>query len=80
MRVIYRQAEQGHIVPQKVLEPRGPFKKYEPVVTELGIDPDAFPPGATAQNNMAEVLYFECSLCHAVIREDATAHHECGGM
>lgn len=76
MRVIYKQAEQGHIVPSHVLEARGPFQHYEPeIVHEEPVD--LFPPGATAQNGMTEVVFYECRACEAVLRESELDAHQC---
>ena len=38
---------------------------------------DPFPPGATAQNGMKEVLFYECRACGEVLRETELDNHEC---
>lgn len=75
MRVIHLQAQQGHPVPQRAMEPRGPFQHYEPVVVDLEEDPDEFPYGATAQNNMRGVDLYECQGCEAVLLESELDSH-----
>ena len=77
MRVIHRQAEQGHLVPQRVMEARGPFGRYEPKVVPLDIV-EEFPPGATAQNEMREPVeeqMYQCRLCGGILREDELEDH-----
>lgn len=76
MRVIHRQAEQGHLVPQQVMEARGPFGRYEPKVVSLDAV-DEFPPGATAQNGMREIQMYQCRLCDGIVREDDLNTHDC---
>jgi hypothetical protein len=76
MRMIYIEAEQGHAVPKSVLSANGPFGKYEPVKGDP-IVPVEFPRGATAQNEMHEVILFECNGCGATVREPDLDHHEC---
>ena len=77
MRVIYIEAEQGHAVPKSVMEARGPFAHYEPQPAEEDYQPMGFPPGATAQNGMKEVIFYECNECGATIREGELDYHEC---
>lgn len=80
MRVIQRDAVQAHAVPSRILEPRGPFPQaYQPRIVDLPYDPDAFPPGATAQNGMQEVALYECQLCMAVLKETQLDSHVCEG-
>lgn len=67
-------------MPDRVLEPRGPFGKYEPEVHALEYDPDKFPPGATAQNGMKEVVMYECNLCGAILKETQLDGHTCEGV
>lgn len=76
MRVIRIQAVQAHAVPQMVMEPRGPFERYEPTILTEDYRPE-FPPGATAQNGMTEVHMYECNRCQAVVRGDALDTHHC---
>lgn len=77
MRVIEIDAEQGHAVPDRILEARGPFGRVEPEVVDLPPDPNQLPPGATAQNNYREVALYECQACGGVVREDDLDIHEC---
>jgi len=79
MRVIQKDAVQAHAVPSRVLEPRGPFPVYQPKVVDLPYDPDWFPPGATAQNNMQGIALYECSRCLIVLTEDQLDGHVCEG-
>ena len=76
MKVIRIQATQAHAVPDQVLEARGPFARYEPEIDHTPIKP-WFPPGATAQNNMQEVHFYECNACKAVVREADLDDHQC---
>jgi hypothetical protein len=79
MRVIQRDAVQAHAVPRRVYEPRGPFRSYQPEIADLPYDPDYFPPGATAQNGMNEVVMYECQKCTAVLKENQLDSHVCEG-
>lgn len=79
MRVIQRDAVQGHAVPDRVYEARGPFGRYQPQVVDIPYDPDYFPPGATAQNKMREVVMYECQSCMAILKETQTDGHVCEG-
>ena len=75
-RVIHKQAVQAHAVPKQVLEARGPFKRYEPLIVRDEVRPE-FPPGATAQNGMREVVLYQCNYCKAVVKDFDTATHVC---
>lgn len=79
MRVIQRDAVQAHAVPTRVYEARGPFGRYQPEIVDLPYDPDKFPPGATAQNGMQEVVMYQCNRCEAILTEDQTNSHVCEG-
>lgn len=80
MRVIHKDAVQAHAVPRQVLEPRGPFPTpYQPRIVDLPHDPDRFPPGATAQNGMREVVMYECQRCMAILKETQLDGHVCEG-
>jgi len=80
MRVIQIDAVQAHAVPSRVLEPRGPFPPYQSApVLDLPHDPDKFPPGATAQNGMREVVMYECQTCLAILKETQLDGHVCEG-
>lgn len=78
MRVIYKDAPQGHAVPHQVLSAMGPFPSaYEPVMAEDRRVLEEFPYGATAQNGMQGVVLYECRLCTAVLREEQLDAHKC---
>lgn len=78
MRVIYKDAVQAHAVPKHILDARGPFGAWSPEKAEdTGAPVDPYPPGATAQNGMTEVVFYECNDCQAVVREDNLDSHEC---
>ena len=77
MRVIHKQAVQAHLVPSIVMEARGPFSSYEPLRDETGTDAPEFPSGATAQNEMNEVVLYQCRDCGAVVKDRDIDYHEC---
>ena len=79
MRVIQRDAVQAHAVPSRVMEARGPFPLYQPKIVDITHDPDAFPPGATAQNGMREVVRYECQTCFTILTENQLDSHVCEG-
>ena len=90
MKIVTRKAVQAHPVPDRVLEPRGPFPPemtvgnpasepdiiydYEPAYSEDGSD---YLPGATAQNNYRPLKFLRCAVCSERVREDETEHHIC---
>ena len=85
MKIIKRQTLQGHPVPDKVTEPRGPFPSevlaepeivhyYEQAYAEDGSN---FLPGATVQNNFKPKRYLRCSICLARVLEEETQFHVC---
>jgi hypothetical protein len=79
MRVIQRDAVQAHAVPSRVYEARGPFGRYQPEIVDLPYDPDSFPPGATAQNGMKEIVMYECQQCLTILKETQLDGHVCEG-
>lgn len=79
MRVIQRDAVQAHAVPSRVYEARGPFGRWQPEIVDLPYDPDKFPPGATAQNKMTEVVMYQCNRCEAILKETELDSHVCEG-
>jgi hypothetical protein len=79
MRTIRIDAEQGHDIPTRAYEARGPFAPVIPKVGEIEYDPDWFPPGATAQNNMQGRPVFECRTCQAILFEEELDGHVCEG-
>ena len=78
MRVIHKDAEQAHAVPRTVMEARGPFEPYRPEIVQDDHLPE-FPPGATAQNGMQEVAFYECRQCGATVSEYNLDRHRCEG-
>ena len=78
-RIIHKQAVQAHAVPKMVLEARGPFQKYEAHVVPMDIAPE-FPPGATAQNGMREVILYKCNACGEIVKDFDTASHVCADV
>jgi hypothetical protein len=78
MRVIYKDAEQGHAVPRTVMPVRNVFQPWNPEVVRED-PPDMFPPGATAQNGMQEVALYECRACGATVTEHQLDSHRCEG-
>jgi hypothetical protein len=50
-----------------------------PQVVDLDYDPDWFPPGATAQNNMEGTPVYECRTCGELLYEDELDGHVCEG-
>ena len=79
MRIIYKDAAQGHLIPARAYEARGPFSPVLPRVVDIDHDPDWYPPGATAQNKMAGITLYECSRCGDVLRETDLDAHVCEG-
>ena len=79
VRIIYKDAAQGHPVPRRAYEARGPFSRVVPTVVDIDRDPDWFPPGATAQNKMAGIPLYECSGCHRIVLETDLDGHVCEG-
>lgn len=80
LRVDRIQATQVHPVPDKILNPRGPFPEDlfdEPEII-VSLPEDEFVPGATAQNNFRPPKYLRCSLCHEKVLEAETLNHRCG--
>jgi hypothetical protein len=80
MRVIQKDAVQAHPVPRRVYEARGPFGRWQPEeILDLPYDPDAFPPGSTAQNGMQEIVRYQCRQCLAILKETQLDSHVCEG-
>jgi hypothetical protein len=76
---------QGHLVPNKVTSPIGPFPpelfhkepvnyEYDQAFAEDGSD---FALGATAQNNFEPPKWYRCYDCHERVREDELDLHVC---
>lgn len=84
MRVTKRQAVQVHSVPDRAVEPQGPFPRELFREPELIIDDydrseygDSLPLGATAQNNFKPPRYLRCALCLVRVLETETEDHVC---
>lgn len=84
MRVIKHQAKQIHPVPDRLVEPKGPFPRELFSEPEIVYDTPAYsedgsdmPLGATAQNNYHPPKYLRCSECLVRVLESETANHVC---
>ena len=86
MRVTRKKAVQIHPVPERVMDPVGPFPKelfkepeivddYKPQYSEDGSD---YPLGATAQNEYRPPKHVRCAYCLARVLESETDKHVCG--
>lgn len=68
---------QGHYVPDHAYYPRFGFESdTAPEILPSPVDEEV--PGATAQNGMVEVLFFQCSNCQMIVRENDIPDHHCG--
>ena len=85
MRVIRKKAIQVHPVPDRIIEPSGPFPdelfeepeivdNYRPHQPEDGSD---FPLGATAQNDYKPPKHVRCAYCLKRVLETDTDEHVC---
>jgi hypothetical protein len=84
MRVFNHKAKQVHPVPDRIMDPKGPFPKElfaEPEIivdnydtSEYGGD---YALGATAQNNYRPPKYLRCSVCMVRVLEEETEYHVC---
>lgn len=79
MRIIYKDAVQGHSLPARAYEAKGPLRRVVPKVVDVDYDPDWHPPGATAQNKMQGIPLYECSRCERVLLETDLDRHVCEG-
>lgn len=77
VRIIHKQAEQGHAVPSHILTASGPFGVYTPEKAEDEQVVDEFPYGATAQNDMVGIGLYTCNLCGSLVRETELSVHRC---
>lgn len=68
---------QGHYVPDHAYYPSLKFDPDIAVDIENPDDPDEYPYGATAQNDMREVRFYQCGNCAAVVRENDIDTHRC---
>jgi hypothetical protein len=83
MKVTRHQAKQIHPVPDRVMDPQGPFSREllaEPEInyafdnTEYGGD---FSLGATAQNDFKPAKVLRCGSCLSKVLETETKSHVC---
>jgi hypothetical protein len=85
MKVSRRQAIQVHPVPDRMVEPQGPFPRElfrEPKIVIDEDDPYSddgsnHPLGATVQNNFTPEKYLRCSRCFSRVTESETKNHSC---
>jgi hypothetical protein len=75
-------AVQTHPVPERVMEPNGPFSQEllaEPKITTeyIPVFQEDFLPGSTAQNNFKPRKYLRCAFCSTKVLEDETEFHVC---
>lgn len=86
MRITKKQAVQVHPVPDRVMDPVGPFPAdlfrepeivvdYKPNINEDGSE---YPLGATAQNDYRPPRHLRCAACLARVLESETEFHVCG--
>jgi hypothetical protein len=85
MKIIKKKAIQVHPVPDRVMDPRGPFPSElfaEPVIVDsylsaLDEDGSSFPLGATAQNNFNPPKHVRCALCLTRVLDSEKENHIC---
>lgn len=84
MRVTKYQAVQVHPVPDRIMEPKGPFPRElfkEPELVTDNYDRseygDDIPLGGTVQNNFKPPKYLRCALCLVRVLETETENHNC---
>lgn len=76
-RVSRAQAYQGHLVPDHGYYPSFGFESDVPTIIDNPDPVEEFPLGATAQNNMQGVVFYQCQGCGAVVREEDCPGHRC---
>lgn len=78
MRVVRRQAVQGHAIPTTAHQPQGPFPAEilapNAVVVE---EEERMDPGSNAQNLYRSPSMVRCTLCGEIMTEDVTDSHVC---
>jgi hypothetical protein len=67
---------QGHRVPEHAYYPRFGFDSDTPMPLEA-VPAEEDVPGATAQNGMVEVKFYQCSNCQMIVRENDIPDHQC---
>lgn len=85
MRITKKQAVQVHPVPDRVMNPVGPFPAdlfREPDIvvdynSKNGEDGGDIPLGGTAQNNYRPPRYLRCAVCLVKVLEAETEYHVC---
>lgn len=84
MRIVKHQTKQIHPVPDRIVDPRGPFPRdlfAEPEIVYGNIDADEyggnFALGSTAQNEYKPPRYLRCGSCFARVLETETSEHVC---
>jgi len=86
MRITKKAAVQVHPVPDRVMDPVGPFPPHlfkEPDIvvdysSKNGDDGGDIPLGGTVQNNYRPPRYMRCAACLARVLEQDTENHVCG--
>lgn len=79
MRLIRRQAVQGHAVPTTAHRPNGPFPNEILAPNRVvQVEEEAIDPLATAQNFYRSPSMVRCTLCGEIMTEDLTDQHSCG--
>lgn len=76
-RVTRIQTYQGHQAPSHGYYPSFGFESDTPPQIEHTGDPEEYAPGATAQNGFQPVVYYQCSHCEAVVRDNDVPTHHC---
>lgn len=85
MRIIKKQAVQVHPIPDRIMDPKGPFPAelyheqdiiddYKSALSEDGSD---FSLGATAQNNFTPPKHLRCAYCLVRVLETEKEFHVC---
>lgn len=70
---------QSHYVPEHAYYPSFRFESDSQVIIENLEEDEEHLPGATAQNGMREVQYYQCSSCEMIVRENDIPTHHCEG-
>ena len=74
-----KQAVQIHPVPDRVMDPKGPFPAHLFDEPEIVFNVEEEPlPGATAQNNFRPPKYLRCARCTTRVLEADAELHKCG--
>ncbi len=84
MRITKKQAVQVHPVPDRMMDPVGPFppdlfREPDIVVDRPNQDEDGsdYPLGATAQNNYKPPKYVRCAYCLTRVLDSEKESHRC---